>query len=346
MNHLNRHSANGVAKACLSGLLLASTSASAATWCVHTAADFRAKLALAESNGESDIIQLVRGTYAVAGDEFTFTSTEAFDLVINGDFDPTCTKTGHDPHATILDGGGLTQVLRTDSSGGVTVRYVTVQNGFRSGSDGGGMQMNGTGAATLALNIFRNNASDFSVGAGYVGVGGDVRISGNLIVGNHAPGVGGFYVFLGASALADLTNNTIVGNSVTNPASGTIMFFNYSVGTLPAVFASNNIFWGNTTHSDLEFLDGLAQLHNNDYSSIMGSPDSGSAANQSIDPMFAAAHDFHLKPASPLLGAGTVSPHGGLNNNDIEGHDRTFNGLVDMGAYERGDKIFDDGFEP
>jgi len=40
-----------------------------------------------------------------------------------------------------------------------------------------------------------------------------------------------------------------------------------------------------------------------------------------------------------------LNPASSLPTIDIEGHARTFNGTVDMGAYERGDEIFSGEFE-
>ena len=40
-----------------------------------------------------------------------------------------------------------------------------------------------------------------------------------------------------------------------------------------------------------------------------------------------------------------MTPPGGLPTIDIEGHPRSYLGLVDMGAYERGDKLFDNDFD-
>jgi hypothetical protein len=50
-------------------------------------------------------------------------------------------------------------------------------------------------------------------------------------------------------------------------------------------------------------------------------------------------------PTSPLLGQGTLTPAGGLFTIDLEGHPRTFNNTIDMGAYERGDEIYSSDFD-
>jgi len=322
--------------------------ATAATWCVASAGDLRAKLLVAANNGEDDTIKLVRGTYLVAGNEFSFNSTQAFGLVVNGGFNPGCTSTNQDARDTALDGGGTSQVLNITSPGSVALRYLTIRNGLRSGSSGGGLQMLGSTASsqlTLAFNILRDNTSDYAVGAAIIDGEGEMHINGNLVTGNHAPGNGGLYVYGGSTTNVYMTNNTFAGNTASG-GSGTIVFLNYRNPAAPSSFLANNIFWSNTASSDLSFYDGRSLLDHNDYAVIDGAPAAGSIANTSVDPQFAGVGTFQLARTSPLLGAGTLVPAGGLPGIDLEGHPRIWNGFVDFGAYERGDRIFDDGFGP
>lgn len=327
--------------------LLACVPAAANVWCVSTAVDLRAKLVVAQANGEDDTIKLVRGTYLDGGNEFRYTSTQGFALVVNGGFDAGCTKTQQDPRLTILDGGGLTQVFSTDSHGSVAIRYLTIQNGRRDGSAGGGFQMYGTGAASaviLAINIFRNNTSDFATSVGAIVVEGAVHLNGNLIVDNHTPAANGLSINGGPNALVYLTNNTIAGNTTGN-GSGGFVYFTSANAASPSLYASNNIMWGNTAGSDFQFFGGGAELIDNDIGVVDGFQTSGSTGNVSVAPGFISVSDYYLSATSPLLQAGTLTPIGGLPSVDLEGHPRTFNGFVDIGAYERGDTIFDDGFE-
>ncbi|MEO5624909.1 MAG: hypothetical protein ABIQ70_02730 [Dokdonella sp.] len=327
--------------------LLACVPAAAHVWCVSTAVDLRAKLLLAQANGEDDTIKLVRGTYLDGGNEFNFTSTEGYALVVNGGFDAGCTQTQEDPRLTILDGGGLTQVFSTDSHGSVAIRYLTIQNGRRDGSAGGGFQMYGTGAASaviLAVNIFRNNTSNFATSVGAILVEGAVHLNGNLIVDNHTPAANGLSINGGANALVYLTNNTITGNTTGN-ATGGFLYFTSANAASPSIYVSNNIMWGNTADSDFQFFGGGAELIDNDVGVVDGFQTSGSTGNVSVTPGFVGATDYHLAATSPLLQAGTVAPTGGLPNVDLEGHPRMFGGFVDLGVYERGDALFDDGFE-
>ena len=194
------------------------------------------------------------------------------------------------------------------------------------------------GGIIIDYNIIRNNrASDERAGlfAGTSGPG-DIHMDGNLITGNSANTNACGAEIDGGSGNTYVTNNTIANNSITGPLlngyGGLVVFGN--------VFVSNNISWGNT-HTDIGAFSGSA-LVDNDYGTLTGTPTSNTGP-QSIDPQFSGATDFHLLPTSPLLGAGTLTPPGNLPTIDIEGHPRSYNGLVDMGAYERGDKIFADG---
>ena len=321
--------------------------AGAHVWCVSTAADLQAKLLLAQANGEDDTIKLVRGTYAVGTDAFHFQSTESFGLVINGGFDAGCAQTAQDPRLTILDGGGVHAVFRSQSAGNLALRYLTLQNGRFDGGAGGGIQIFGTGpdsSVVLGINILRNNVSNFATCVGFIQVEGTVHVNGNLIVGNTTPAAGGLSIDAGANALIYVTNNTIANNTTGNATAG-FLYVPGSNNTAPDAYFSNNIMWNNVAGSDVQFFGPGIQFNNNDIAVINGFQTAGSGANLSVDPVFASSSDFHLAATSPLLGIGLLAPAGGLPNVDLEGHPRTFGALVDLGAYERGDEIFADGLE-
>jgi hypothetical protein len=340
-------------RATLARLLLAMAAMSTGTpaiahvWCVSTAADLRAKLVSAQANGEDDTIKLVRGTYAVDTDSFNFQSTETFGLVINGGFDIGCAQSAQDPRLTILDGGGAHPVFRSQSAGNLALRYLTLQNGRFDGGAGGGIQIFGTGpdsSVVLGVNILRNNVSNYAACVGFIQVEGTVHVNGNLIVDNHTPAAGGMSIDAGANAIAYVTNNTIANNTTGNATAG-FLYVPGGNNTTPDAYFSNNIMWNNVAGSDVQFFGPGIQFNNNDIAVINGFQTAGSGANLSVDPVFASSSDFHLAATSPLLGIGLLAPDGGLPGVDLEGHPRTFAGLVDLGAYERGDEIFADGLE-
>jgi len=316
-------------------------------WCVSTAADLRAKLLLAQANGEDDTIKLVHGTYLADNAPFTFDSTETFGLTIHGGFDSACTQTVQDPRFTILDGAHSHAVFRSQSTGSLVLRYMTIQNGTNNGSAGGGIQIYGTGAnssVVLAVNILRNNTSDFAACVGFIDVEGMVHLNGNLIIDNSTPAAGGLSIDAGPNALIYVTNNTIANNTTGNASAG-FLYIPGSNNAVPNAYFSNNIMWNNAAGSDVQFFGTGMQFNNNDIEVVDGFQTAGSSANLSQNPVFASATDFHLSPSSPLLGIGLLAPTGGIPGVDLEGHPRTYNGHVDLGAYERGDEIFTNGYD-
>ena len=325
--------------ASLGVLALVAARVHAHVFCVGNALEFSTALATAASNGEADSIRLMRGVYAAGG--FSFNSAETFGVDIAGGYDAGCVTSKPDARLSVLDGGGQRQVLQVNSPGPMSISYLTVQNGMQSGSSGGGLQIAGASAAVLTNLILRNNISDYAVAGAILSVQGDVRVENNLIVNNSAPATAALYISLGSSGSVSMTNNTIAGNVNTSPNNTA---FYLSMGSLAAsAYISNNIFRGNTAVSDFSFF-GNVQLNNNDYGVLDGSPAAGSSGNLSVDPHFVSTGDWHLRSDSPALTTALVNPSGGLPLVDIEGHARSYNGGVDMGAYERGDAIFADAF--
>ena len=323
----------------------ASTSASAATLCVDTVEGLRDALEITQANGLDDTIQIVRGTYHVGGNHLIFNSSEAHSVNIVGGFAPGCASRLHDASLTVLDGGDTTQIFNVTTSNDFELHFLTLQHGFISGSSGGTMAVFGNGAASqvLAANVIvRDGSSDYGVGALIFSVAGTVTLQDNLVTGITSPG-GAVYVGGEATVAVHLVNNTVIGNTATNPDSVSMVYVGAG-GNVP-MDASNNIFWDNGGVPDLAFVNGAMLLTDNDYQRLDVSPGAGSSGNVSVDPLFAGGGDFHLSSASPLLGIGTLTPPGGLTLFDLEGNPRTWNNGVDPGVYERGDGIFADGFD-
>ena len=197
------------------------------------------------------------------------------------------------------------------------------------------------GDATIGANIFRNDHATSYGGGLEAGDGGPstLLVRNDLFFGDHAGVSEAAAEPVSNGTNAYFTNNTVVGN--TAEGNGNVNGGG-SFGGSATFDISNSVFWsndGNDLHID------NAVLIDNDYGTINIPPPSGSVGNVSVDPLFAGTDDFHLLPMSPLLAAGTLIPPGGLSNYDIEGHDWVYRFGVDMGAYERGDAIFDDGYE-
>src|SRR5262249_26188026 len=153
---------------------------------------------------------------------------------------------------------GLSGVLRLISTGGISVRYLTIQNGsFPSvtGSDVAGLFVESTlGGVIVDYNIVRPNH-----GGGNAGVGNGVpnpgataapHLDGNLIVGNTASGQGGAgFTTNSGTGPAYITNNTVADNVSQRVDAGAIgglsVYGNHTPGSTTL---SNNMFWHNTNY--------------------------------------------------------------------------------------------------
>jgi hypothetical protein len=323
--------------------------------CVTNVTDFQTALTNAQGSTSATYIEVARGTYAQPtgrGSALTFDSTAANQgqLDITGGYNGDCTAQIQNPALTVLDANGAPGVLSLTSQAGISVRYLTIQGGANAtpGGTGGLLAFSTEGPVIIDYNIIRNNYS--GTDAGVFAIVDDsnsrtnIRVNGNLITNNLSSNLcaaGGTDNHGGGST--DVINNTIAYNtSQASTLAGGFCTSSYS-------FVSNNIAWGNSTY-DLSI---VGMSFNNDCGTMQNESE-GCETNGSLnlDPQFSSVSDFHLLPTSPLLGQGTLmpdtydgSPDYGLPTIDIEGHPRSYNGFVDMGAYERGDEIYGNDFD-
>jgi len=325
----------------------------ATTYCAHNAAELQAALTDAGSSGTSNnqdnTIHVTSGTFTTSAAPFFFGTVSGFALTLEGGYNGTCSSQNLAPGVSVLDGGNLTRVLSLQTNGDITVRHLTIQNAYYTGSAGGGaaIALNDANAGEIAIfdsNVVRDNFDGFGGGCGLSIYGsGTAYIENNLFTGNSGPKVAAFSASM-IVGVVYITNNTITDNTNTT---GNSAITSIEAGT--SAHVSNTISYGNhgTATDDFYLYTSNVEFVHNDYTSISGLPAPGSAGNLiGVDPRFVAADDFHLRSTSPLLGAGTLAPAGGLPVMDIEGHPRSFAGLVDLGAFENVDFIFANGFDP
>ena len=196
--------------------------AKAKTFCVSTTGELHAALTEAETNGESDWIKVVKGTYS---GPFWYSSTEYNSIVLRGGYTPSCTARVLDPLKTVLDAGGIGNVLVIRQFGGASahIEGFTIQNGGTSGLTVAVRNMTGIPVQHIHVfnNIVRGNKGEYGISV-YSGHNSTeqpnyVRLKANIISGNRGDSVGGVRVTAawgqGPGSFVHLADNIIVGNA-------------------------------------------------------------------------------------------------------------------------------------
>lgn len=177
--------------------------------------ELRQALSIAESNGEDDIVNIAAGLYETFGAPFGYSSAQNFALTIQG------AGAGF----TILDAGESDRVLEintvSESDIVITIKSLTIQNGFPVTMGGGGSaNPNGGGILAFSQNIsiedceFINNIVSLDGNGGGLSVDAENKINllGNLFSGNSAGFGGGGGANLSALEL-NIIGNQFIENS-------------------------------------------------------------------------------------------------------------------------------------
>ena len=181
-------------------LVLLSTIALGATFCVSNETELQSALITANSNGEDNTIKIVQSTY---NGNFIYGSTEAYGLTLEGGYTQACAPRTIDPANTILDGGGTDMVLAlvSQKATNFSVEGLTLRNGNTSTVDkGGGLYVRTqSGNITLTNNTFTGNTANGDGGGVSVNSSKDIILTNNTISANVAETEGGghipFYLF-------------------------------------------------------------------------------------------------------------------------------------------------------
>ena len=230
-------------------LFLAPHLSAAATFCVSNETELQTALTAAASNGEDDTVQIVQGTY---NGNFTYASTETNSLTIEGGYTEDCSSRTIDPENTVLDGGGVDNVLMLvtdDLAADFSVEGLTIQNGSSlTVSNGGGLYVNTAAELTLSKSIFSGNIATDNGGGACVLGSTDATITDNIFIGNSAGNnqeryCSGGGLFIGQGSVT-LTNNKFEKNTVIAeyPKGGGA----YLYGTDSNAVIDNNFFLENT----------------------------------------------------------------------------------------------------
>ncbi|MEM7797805.1 MAG: choice-of-anchor Q domain-containing protein [Chloroflexota bacterium] len=249
-----------------------------------------------------------------------------------------------------------------DSGGGgmyFTNSDLTANNLFIHGNSsdfwGGGIYISGSNLTLRNTSILGN--SSVTDGGGALVWSSDVSLANLLITGNQSRERGGGILFISSNVTA--TNLSVVGNAT--PAFGGGIGNLFGDLTLANSIIDNNRSLGasNTITASIFNLGGNLVTFNSLIANSGGSANWNSdlgvdgGNNLDLDPLFIATVDpltapttsgnLQLQLASPAINAGITLSYTSSINTDIAGNERIQNGIIDMGAYERGINCPDSG---
>ncbi|MGA9335544.1 MAG: hypothetical protein WBV39_14790 [Rudaea sp.] len=310
----------------------------AAVTCVSTPLQLAIALFVAQNNGEDDFIQLEVGTYNLGGELDYFAATsETYALAINGGWAPGCNVRATSG-SSVLDGQNAVRPLYIDANGNVSIFGLTFAHGNPAQYAGGALNVTGPAGAVVAIdyNSFVANSvpATNSGGAIFVSSPGTILMRNNLFYANQGTNT----LYLVNDGIADLNNNTIVGNQLAN---------HVGLGALDLAgsgtyYISNNLLWNNEGN-DLYDQSGAANFSNNDIGVRDGFPPASESNALSVDPQFGLL-SVHPGLKSRLINAGLDTPYGGIGSEDLAFGERLIGKHVDIGAYES-EVLFANGFQ-
>jgi hypothetical protein len=349
------------------------TPAHAANFCVSTGDQLAAALATASGNSQADTIRVRTGvltrTSADAHD-YIYQSGENLDL--SGGWTGAgnaCSTQTYPAGQTTLDGEYESAILKVFVQTGFGPTISIYNLGFYRGA----ASVNGTASVDIEINAgttanlrFARNSiiQSISTAGGTAGLraraaSGEMRIVGNLIVGNASEGAsgnGGAQVSALTGALLYFNNNTVSSNSHNNPQIGASGVYFYA---MTPMWISNNVITGNTSlpASNLQYKTDTngsgQQMHfaNNHFGAVstgaaLASTTISETGTLFGDPGFVSANDRHLAAGSILRDSGLNNAPGGYDALDLSGQARPQGGSIDRGAYEfETPVLFVSGFE-
>jgi hypothetical protein len=329
---------------------------------VNSESELEMALSNAELNDEGDRIFLAPRTYI---GHFSYDSSKGYPIYIMG-FDPSTTILDGNNLMRVLslrnDNGGDILVVgltirngRSDTYGGGLSILTQSINGIagdiavfntmiksnEADGNGGGMWLksytdSGTpGSISVSYSLIQGNeAGDYGGGiyaenwASTVPAG-EIKFTNNIITGNNSEFGAGAYGYshtTGTRKPGDVvvTNNTISENIAGTNGGG----IRLDGDTSGVIHVYNNIIWLNLAISGEDiFLSGFTTNYgyNNDYTSLDGT---WTYAENNFDEYPFLTGDFHLKPNSPCVDAGTNSAPG-IPYFDLDYQMRPYDGNID-----------------
>ncbi len=223
-------------------------------FCVSTASELQTALTTAQSNGQDDIVKVVRGTYT---GNFTYASQEGKSIALEGGYTSGCIRRVRNPEYTILDANhtGKALELHNNSGGNILVDGFMIRNG--SSRSGSGIDAYSTGSVsdiTLTNNIIKGNSSEQWGGGAIVFSSGNVTLTNNIITGNSAGNFGGgvyakSYSYSGTAGTVIIQGNIFQENVANLSGGGIFADSSSELGTAGAVIIEGNTFKDNRAYN-------------------------------------------------------------------------------------------------
>ncbi len=204
-----------------------------ALFCVSDSNQLQTALAIAQSNGENDLIQVAQGNY---NGNFSYNSNEDFSLTIEGGYSAGCSNRRLNPANTVLDSERIGRALfiQGNSTRDFLLSGITLQNGDESGLY---VSLN-YGGFFLNASIIQNNQG--IIGGGAKLSAKKITLANNSFLYNYA-GVGGAIDIQDIAEEVTLINNQISHNEADVAEGGAvhIKWLNASVNFINNVISSN-----------------------------------------------------------------------------------------------------------
>ncbi|MBN1127159.1 MAG: hypothetical protein JXA82_19305, partial [Sedimentisphaerales bacterium] len=213
-------------------------------------------------------IQEILDRYSDIKTLYVSAGTYKENLVI-GSGDPNIVLQGYGRDSTILDGQEREPCLNIQNTSHIAIQGFTIQNGYHSNGNGGGIALDNAKSIRILRNRICNNVSGYHGGGVCIDhVSGIAEVAENEIYGNSGTAVGGGVSFLNCSDVG-LRDNSIYGN--TSKICGGIWFF-----VIGKIEVANNVIRDNQSNENggglfLQSASGIIQINEIINNSALGS---------------------------------------------------------------------------
>ncbi len=226
--------------------------------------DYSTIAAAISAASSGDIINISAETFTEYG-----LSNGGKDLIIQGQGAEATIIQAHAPSGSAIDRVFLL------SSGSITIKNLTIKNGYNQNGAGGGIHCQSSGELKI-INVEISNNYTGQTGGGIFKYGGSLVIENSTIHNNTSNGSfsgGGGGIHVDGNATVTINNSTIANNSQANPYNGGAIFMDgCNVTITNSTIAGNNTGVYNGSGGNLTISNTIiAENSTNDYESSTGS---------------------------------------------------------------------------